>query len=118
MKNEIAADKIISDLIEMGSGEISLMKFGKKWVFKMLNTKEHIKTLEGSKDSADDVVSRIFRMQCETLKEALVSIDDFPLSENDKEQLFDNVNPYIITSLYMQYDEERGKKENELANIK
>ena len=118
MRNEIAADQIISDLVSIGGGEVELMKFGKKWVFKMLNTKEHLRTLEESKDSADDVVSRIFRMQCETLKEALVSIDDFPLSENDKEQLFDNVNPYIITSLYMQYDEERGKKENELANIK
>jgi hypothetical protein len=118
MKNEIAADKIISDLVNIGNGEITIMKFGKKWIFKMLNTLEHMKTLEDSKDSADDVVSRIFRMQCQTLKEALISIDDFPLSESDKNTLFDNVNPYIVTSLYMQYDEERGNKEKELSNIK
>ena len=118
MKNEIAADKIIADLVSIGSGEITLMKFGKKWVFKMLNTKEHLHTLEESKDSADDVVSRIFRMQCQTLKEALVTIDDFPLSDTDKNDLFDNVNPYIVTSLYMDYDEERGKKEKELSDIK
>jgi hypothetical protein len=53
-----------------------------------------------------------------TLKEALISIDDFPLSESDKNTLFDNVNRYIVTSLYMQYDEERGNKEKELSNIK
>ena len=50
MRNEIAADKIISDLVSIGSGEVTLMKFGKKWVFKMLNTKEHLRTLEESKD--------------------------------------------------------------------
>ena len=47
-----------------------------------------------------------------------VSIDDQIVSDDDKNKLFNQVNPYITQTLYRLYDAERAKKENEIENIK
>ena len=52
------------------------------------------------------------------MKQALVSIDDQIVSDDDKNKLFNQVNPYITQTLYRLYDAERAKKENEIENIK
>jgi len=119
MKNSInAVDQIINELVSLGSGNIDIMKFDKKWTFKIVNAKEHSNILDNSADSANDMVARMFKMQRETMKEALVSINDQSLDENEKETLFDNVNPYILQTLYRLYDAERAKKENEIEKMK
>lgn len=120
MKNVNAIDSIIDELVSLGSGNIDIMKFNKKWTFKIVNTEEHIAILDSSAaaDNSNDMMLRIFKMQQETMKQALVSIDDQIVSDDDKNKLFNQVNPYITQTLYRLYDAERAKKENEIENIK
>jgi len=116
MKNVNDVEKMIEDIVSLGTGQIEINRFDKKWTFKILNSKEHTATLENSSDN--DMVSRMFKMQAETMKEALVSINDEVLSQDDKNALFDRVNPFITSTLYRLYDVERAKKEKELEEKK
>lgn len=118
MKNVNIVDQIIDELVSIGSGNVDIMKFNKKWTFKIVNAKEHSSILDSSSDSANDMVGRIFKMQSETVKEALVAINDQALTEEEKRLLVDSVNPYIIQTIYRLYDAERAKKEKEIEELK
>ena len=115
MKNINAVDQIMQDLIAIGSGNIDIMKFDKKWTLKIINSGEHTNILDNS--SSQDMVSRMFKLQVETLKEALISINDQVLTEGEKTTLFTKLNPYITQTIYTLYDAERAKKEKELSDL-
>ena len=113
-KNKLIA-KMMEDIFAMSSDKLEVKKFGKKWVFRQLTTAEHVETINNSQ--SDDMVTRIYKLQIETLKRALVSIDGVEFSLKDADSLFTNVVPTVGDVLFVEYDRFRNEKNDELEKL-
>lgn len=113
-KNKLIA-KMMEDILSMNSDTLEFSKFGKVWVFRQLTTAEHLETITNSRN--DDMIARIYKMQIETLKQALVSIDGVEFSKDDASTLFNSVVPTIGDALFLEYDKFRSEKNSELEKL-
>ncbi len=111
------ADKLIeemlSDLIEDTEDIETVVEFGKEWGFKQISAKEYLATLKKSQDLNRDELARMFGMQIEILKAALVTLEGRKLTDAQKVKLVENVSPSMINTLYNDFEEIRRKKEKE-----
>ena len=82
------ADKLIeemlSDLIEDTEDIETVVEFGKEWGFKQISAKEYLATLKKSQDLNRDELARMFGMQIEILKAALVTLEGRKLTDAQK----------------------------------
>lgn len=111
------ADKLIeemlSDLIEDAEDIETVVEFGKEWGFKQISAKEYLATLKKSQELNRDELTRMFGMQIEILKVALVTLEGRKLTDAQKVKLIENVSPSMINTLYNDFEEIRRKKEKE-----
>lgn len=115
IKTNQIVNQMMQDLTSLGQQTFDIAKFDKKWTFKILTASEHLKTINNSSEYKD-ALARIFKMQIEVLKEALVSINDVVFEDSEKEELFNNVRPTIVNSLYDEYEKFNSEKEKELTS--
>ena len=103
------ADKLIeemlSDLIEDTEDIETVVEFGKEWGFKQISAKEYLATLKKSQDLNRDELARMFGMQIEILKAALVTLEGRKLTDAQKVKLVENVSPSMINTLYNDFEE-------------
>lgn len=115
-------DPLIEDIVFIGYSTQIIEKFGKKWVFKTLDSEEHLDALALT-NMYSDSLSKMFKMKIEILKRSLVSINDIKISEEIKETMFEKLPKTIIELLYEEYEKietrqrESIKKTNELKNM-
>ena len=114
--NDKIVSQMIEDLVSMGQETVDIMKFDKKWTFKLITSGEYLKILKNSSDYRDEL-TRMFKMQMEILTYALISINDISLNDDDKKKLFEKVNPTIINTLYQEFVNFRSKKDDVLFSL-
>lgn len=108
-------NQLLNGLIIKPNETIDINLFNKKWTCNLINADEHLQAMN---DSAgyEDYVARLFKLQQETLKLCLVSVDDIVLSKAEKNDLFSKCPAIVVINLYEAYDRIRSKREKELAN--
>lgn len=114
-KTDKLITEMLSDLIEDTEDIEYVTEYGKEWGFKQINAKEYLNTLKKSQDLNRDELTRLFGMQIEILKYALVYLEGIKLTDAQKTKLLENVSPSMINVLYNDFEEIRRKKEAELA---
>ena len=117
MAKDKKTDKLISqlleDLIVPDNDTFDINLYNKKWTLKMLTADEHLSTFDKSSAYSDNI-TRLFKLQQETLKMALVACDDNILTDEEKEILFSRCPAIVVIDLYNAYDKQRAKIEKEL----
>jgi len=115
-KNDKLVEQMLEDLIAIGEDTIKVVKYGKEWEFKVLASEEYLRALQASSVYKDEY-TRLFKLELEVLKFALVTIDGIEWSFEHKQQLLNNLNPVIVNTLYQEFDKLRANKESQLAII-
>ena len=120
-KQNKAVENIINDIISIGSERIEFEKFEKTWVFRQLTTTEHVdvitKSGTGSAAAQNDMIARLYKMQVETLKAAIVSINGTELSIDDADVLFASVSPAVCDAIYLEFENRRAAIERKFTEV-
>ena len=120
MANKSKNDKLIEDLISdlVQDDEIVIEKYEKEWKFRIVNSRDYLKVLQNSKKYNDDDATRLYCMQIEFLRLALISLNGIILTDMQKDRILNTVSPVVISALYDNYEEIRKARAKELGKKK
>jgi len=104
-KNSKLLDDLISSLVQDDTVEIE--KYGKTWEFKLINSKDYLAVLNNSKKYKEDEATRLYSLQVEIIRIALVSLNGIVLTDVQKDRIVTSVSPVIIANLYTEYEKLR-----------
>jgi hypothetical protein len=115
------ADRMISDLladlVESPQDIEYVELFGKTWGFRQITTKDHIEVLRNTQKFAKDDMARVFGFTVEYLRLGLVSVEGIILTDDQKDELLENISPAMLNALYYEYDKVRYNHQQKLEGV-
>lgn len=104
MADDTERREAITQLILEGRITRSIEKYERMWEFKTLTVDERHQLWDFAKSSTKNNSDRFaITFQLEMLKAALVSLDSYILSDENREKLFDNLPPSMVGGLFEEY---------------